>query len=153
MSFTRFRYDNAREEKRQQESSDPGRWVLNVPGNGDEPAFIEDPHIRLQSWGANLAGNSLAIEDDLRGMTRNLNRDNIDKDYKTHSTPHMQSVYTSNDKLTVGQTRATHPAWMVRTAQPPRWEVPLSDPQNHTEMLFLNNIGSRMGEKDAYGSK
>jgi hypothetical protein len=152
MSFTRFRYDKAREEKYQQQSSDPGRWVLNVPGNGDTPAFMEDPHIRLQRWGGNLAQNPLAIEDDLRGMTRNLNRDNVDKDYKSYAVPYRSNVmaYPANETLTVDQSRATHPAWMVRGVAKPRWEIPLEDPQAHTTIPFQHNVGTRMGDKDAY---
>jgi len=152
MSFTRIKYDKAREEKYQQQSSDPGRWVLNVPGNGDTPAFMEDPHIRLTHWGGNLAQNPLAIEDDLRGMTRNLNRDNIDKDYQSHATPYRSNIaaYPANETLTVNQSRATHPAWMTRGVQKSRWDTPLEDPQAHTVIPFTHNVGSRMGDKDSF---
>ena len=127
---------------------------MNVPGNGDTPAFMEDPYIRLQHWGGNLAHNPLAIEDDLRGMTRNLNRDSVGKDYQTHATPYKSNItaYPANETLTVDQSRATHPVWMTRGVDKPRWEIPKEDPQAHTAIPFQHNVGSRMGDKDSFDS-
>ena len=59
MSFTRFHDDPCRINKQLQESTDPGRYMLNVPGNGDKPYYIEDPYIRIQGWGANLRTNTI----------------------------------------------------------------------------------------------
>ena len=58
MAFTRFKYDEGRTKKELQQSTDSGRWVLNVPGNGDTPCYMEDPHIIPQKWGANLRTNT-----------------------------------------------------------------------------------------------
>ena len=57
MAFTRFNDDPCRIMKQLQESTDQGRYILNVPGNGDKPCYIDDPYIRLQGWGANLMIN------------------------------------------------------------------------------------------------
>ena len=51
MAFTRFHDDEARVEKQLQESTGPGRYMLNVPGNGTHPCFMEDPFVRLDKWG------------------------------------------------------------------------------------------------------
>jgi hypothetical protein len=80
MAFTRFKYDEARTKKELQQSTDPGRWVMNVPGNGDTPYYIEDPHIRIQNWGANMRTNAINLESDLLGVNRKLNRDCTIKD-------------------------------------------------------------------------
>ena len=37
MAFTRFNYDDCRTKKQLQQQTDPGRWILNVPGNGANP--------------------------------------------------------------------------------------------------------------------
>jgi len=157
MSFTRFRYDDAREEKRLQESTDPGRWVVNVPGNGptpETPDFMEDPHIRLTHWAGNLASNPLAVEDDLRGMTRRLNRDEPEYTYKSHATARTRApTAAANRTLTTDQSRATDPAWMVRDIDTTRWEILMKDPQAHTQIPFSHNVGSRMGEKDMYSTQ
>ena len=75
MAFTRFHDDPARVKKQLQESTDPGRWMVNVPGNGTHPGFSEDPYCRLQKWGGNLRTNVVDLQSDLMGLTRNLNRD------------------------------------------------------------------------------
>ncbi len=51
MAFTRFNDDRCRVEKQLQESTDPGRYMLDVPGNGTRPCFMEDPFSRLDRWG------------------------------------------------------------------------------------------------------
>ena len=68
MAFTRFKYDYCRTVKEQQQATDPGRWRLDVPGNGSSPCYIEDPHIRVQKWGANLRTNTIDLESDLLGV-------------------------------------------------------------------------------------
>ena len=40
MACTRFNYDPCRTKKSLQQSTDPGRWILNVPGNGDKPYYM-----------------------------------------------------------------------------------------------------------------
>jgi hypothetical protein len=70
MAFTRFKYDDCRTKKALQQTTDPGRWILNVPGNGDKPCYMEDPQIIPQKWGANLRTNTINLESDLRGQTR-----------------------------------------------------------------------------------
>ena len=48
MAFTRFHDDPCRIEKQLQETTGIGRYMLNVPGNGDKPMFMDDPFIRMQ---------------------------------------------------------------------------------------------------------
>ena len=47
------------------QSTGTGRYMLNVPGNGSKPCFMEDPFCRLQKWGANLQTNSINLESDV----------------------------------------------------------------------------------------
>ena len=75
MSFTRFHDDPQRIKKYLQESTDQGRYMLDVPGNGPNPCFMEDPFIRLQKWGANLHSNTVNIESALIGVGDKLTRD------------------------------------------------------------------------------
>ena len=94
MSFTRFNYDDCRTEKLLQESTGPGRYILNTPGWGDKPTFYNDPQIRMQKWGANLRhvpdGNAIDIHSDLIGITRKLS-----KDCKGSKYPNKAIVITS----------------------------------------------------------
>ena len=77
MSFTRFHDDPARVKKQLEESTYQGRYFLNKPGAGVDLPFFEDPHLRLQGWGANLHNNTVNLESDLYGLSRTLNRDQI----------------------------------------------------------------------------
>ena len=40
MANTRFNYDDCRTMKRLQQQTDPGRWILNVSGNGADHCYI-----------------------------------------------------------------------------------------------------------------
>jgi len=59
MSFTRFNDDPCRIKKQLQESTGTGRYMLNKPGWGANPCFMDDPYIRMEQWGANLQTNSI----------------------------------------------------------------------------------------------
>ena len=72
MSFTRFNYDESRTKKQIQQSTDPGRWIMNVPGNGSDPAYMEDPFIRIQKWGANLTTNTITINNNINNINNKI---------------------------------------------------------------------------------
>ena len=151
MSNTRFFYDPSRTTKSLQQSTDPGRYILNVPGNGERPSYIEDPHIRIQKWGANIRTNSVNLESDLRGMSRQLGRDCLGKDnYETNVVMSDPISYPSTAKLTTEQSRAIMPAWTARDLEQVDWYTLPLDPQENTCIPFLNNLDTRMLEKDHF---
>jgi len=78
MSFTRFHDDPHRIKKQLQQSTDVGRYCLNVPGPGDKPLYYEDPYIRPQLWAGNIMTNTVDIEAELFGLSRKLNRDSVE---------------------------------------------------------------------------
>ena len=85
--FARFNYDKERTIKQLEESTGPGIYVMNVPGNGISPYYIADPQMRLEKWGANLKSNSMSIDNQLRGLNRKLNRDSIKENYHLKDEP------------------------------------------------------------------
>ena len=130
MSFTRFHDDPYRIEKQLQQSTDIGRYMLNVPGNGSNPHFIDDPHIRLEKWGANISKNVINLESDLRGLTRSMNRDTNDKNnYDLHKTIKHDVQYPKHTKDITEQPRATHPAWTARDLEQVNWQILHLDPR------------------------
>jgi hypothetical protein len=154
MAFTRFHDDPCRIKKRLQESTDQGRYILNVPGNGDKPFYIEDPHIRLQHWGANLMKNNLDIENDLRGLTRGLNRDCMYvNNYEVNKAKTNQNNYPNIKATITDQSRITHPAWLSRDLEQVNWYILPLDPQENTCFPFQNNLSTRILEKDHYLKK
>lgn len=150
MAFTRFNDDICRIKKKLQESTDQGRYMLNVPGNGDKPLYINDPYIRLQQWGGNLIENSFEIENDLRGMTRNINKDHIVKNnYKTYQPKINNIIYPTAGNIT-DQTRSTHPSWLYRDLEQTNWKILHFNPQNNVYLPFQNNLNTRIIEKDLF---
>lgn len=151
MAFTRFHDDPCRIKKKLQESTDQGRYMLNVPGNGDKPLYIDDPHIRLQQWGGNLMTNNINIENDLRGLTRNLNRDCINENNYIHHKINTNSInYPIHSKTITDQSRATNPAWLYKDLEQVNWYILPLDPQENTCFPFQNNLNTRILEKDHY---
>lgn len=154
MAFTRFHDDPCRIQKQLQESTWAGRYMLNVPGNGTTPYYIEDPHIRLQKWGANLTTNTINVESDLRGLTRSINKDCLRKDnYEDHKVQFSKVNYPQLKSSVSDETRATHPAWMYRDLEQANWHYLPLNPQENTCMPFNNNLNTRILEKDYYVAK
>lgn len=154
MAFTRFKYDECRVKKQLQQSTGPGRWIMNVPGNGSHPDYMADPFIRLQKWGANLRTNVINLESDLMGVNRTINKDCLGKDnYKNFNVPNEPIQYPTNINLTTGQSRATHPAWWYRDKEQVDWYYPPLNPQENTCLPFMNNLNTRILEKDYFTPK
>jgi hypothetical protein len=152
MSLTNIRNDRNRLEKEMQIMSEEGRYMLNVPGPGNRTGFEEDPHIRLQKWGANLHTNAINVESDLIGMSRPLMKDCLfENNYAMHSASSRELNYKNNNPY-VEQSRSTAPAWIFRELQNNRWNYLPLDPQANIEKPFYNNISTRIIEKDNYDS-
>lgn len=155
MSFTRFRDDPDRIKKQLQQSTDVGRYTLNVPGPGDKPLYMEDPYIRAQMWAGNIMSNSVDVETELFGLSRRLNRDSADNFHRDE----RASVASRTNQIiqcpvrggsAVEQTRATHPAWMLRDVEVDNWKMLHFDPQENVFLPFMNNLNTRIIEKDRF---
>jgi hypothetical protein len=146
MAFTRTNNDEARTIKRLQQSTDVGRWILNVPGNGIDMPLMEDPHIRIQKWGANLHTNAINLESNLQGRHAILGPDLIQ--------PRIASSaihYPKSRDLTTDQSRATLPAFTFRESTRNNPHILLSNPQDHVYNKVP--INTRIVAKSEYESK
>ena len=153
MSFTRFHDDPCRINKQLQESTDPGRYMLNVPGNGDKPYYIEDPYIRIQGWGANLRTNTTNLESNLIGLNQPLSRDCLQNNYLKTAVNSSPISYPSCCPSFVEQSRVTHPAWTYRDLEQTNWYYPQLNPQENVCFPFQNNLSTRILEKNNYVAK
>ena len=149
MSFTRFHDDPCRIQKQLQESTGPGRYMINVPGNGLKPCFMADPYMRMQKWGANLMTESIDLESRLRGMDRNLDKDCTQYDNKPIKSKRVSYLLASRlqIKLVLPTLRGPHVTYLRLTGI-----LPLN-PQENTCMPFQNNLSTRILEKDSFVPK
>ena len=151
MAFTRFHDDPCRIQKQLQQSTGPGRWILNVPGNGDKPYYMSDPQIRIQGWGGNLMTNSTNLESELLGVNRKLNRgDCLGNTYQKYNVPTQSIQYPTSTGLYTEESRTIMPAWMIRDAEQVDWYTLPLNPQENTCMPFQNNVSTRILEKDYF---
>ena len=148
MAFTRFKDDPDRVNKYLQESTSIGKYHLNTPGNGLNNPYIDDTHIILQKWGANLQSNSLLVENELRNLNRPLTRDL--NEYKPINTKMYQYPVKN---FNIDESRSTLPAWIFRDNdnKQKRFENPLK--KQVVNIPFQNNLQTRILEKDYYTSK
>ena len=153
MAFTRFRDDPCRINKQLQESTGTGRYMLNVPGNGSKPLYMEDPHIRMQKWGANLMTNTVNLESDLFGLSRNSNRDDIEKNNYRLNAVKTNPVTYATMNVSTDQSRATHPAWEYRDLEQTNYSILPLNPQENVCFPFQNNLNTRILEKDIFVAK
>jgi hypothetical protein len=149
MSFTRFHDDPCRVKKQLQEMTGPGRYIINKPGWGDTPCYMEDPYMRMQQWGGNLRTNTTNLESDLMGLTRRLTKDCDENNYEKEAVKSTPISYPTCTSVT-GQSRVTDPAWWYRDLeQNHRYILPL-DPQENICKPFQNNLNTRILEKDNF---
>jgi hypothetical protein len=146
--FTRFHDDEARIQQQMRIQTFAGRYAIGVPGPGIDLPFQEDAQLRLQKWGANLRTETVNVESDLIGLTRNLTRDA--QPYTTTAVTSTMPNYASSEAAHVEESRASVPAWQFREAEQPRWETPWINPQAHLEKSFPDNLPTRMLEKDYF---
>lgn len=145
MAFTRFHDDPARIEKQLQESTGSCRYILNTPGTGTSPHFMDDPFIRMERWGGNLRTNFVDIQSDLRGLTRSLRRDT--QTFDSHKAPSERKEYPYQNPYT-DQSRATHPAWITKDLENIRWDLPREDPLANIDVPFTTNRSTRLEQKE-----
>jgi len=149
MSFSRFYDDPCRIKKQNQESTGPGRYMLNKPGWGDKPCFMDDTYIRMQEWGANLRTDSINLESDLMGLSRTLTKDCESNNYKTAEVKSQKISYPTCNPFTE-QSRVTNPAWWYRDLEQVDWYILPLNPQENTCIPFQNNLNTRILEKDYF---
>ena len=148
MTSTRINNDRARTENRLESSTNPGRYMLDVPGNGPTPSYVEDPYVRLQLWGANRMTNVCDVESQLFGITQPLGKCNGVKPIE--DTTRIAYPVASRSFCTE-QPRATQPAWTVRDIEMfLDKDVLVFDPQENCALAFQNNISTRILEKDYF---
>ena len=153
MAFTRAFDDKERINMFLDQDLNQSKYMLNVPGNGTKPSFIEDPHIRLQKFGGNISNNFINVNSGLKGIGRQLDTDCIMKNNKNEqliNNNYSEMSFPVISSTITNESRTIIPAWQLRDVEQNNWNYLHSNPQNHTETMFENNVSSRILEKDSY---
>jgi len=150
MSFTRFSSDPARIKKSLDQTTFTSRYMLDKPGPGLQIGFMEDPQIRMQTWGANLCENYVNLESDMLGLTRKYNRDLVDVNDHTKHAVFAPPMAWGTHQPFVDESRASCPAFLFRSFENNRWENPMLNPQHGLVKGFNENIQTRILEKDNF---
>ena len=146
---TSFYDDPARVSKRLQESSEAANYYMNIPGPGSQMPFLQDPQIRLQKWSANLMQDTVNLESDLLGLTRQSRNGDIEE-YTKHRVP-QHRVYYPSKKPFVEESRTVAPAWMSREVDVSNraWSFPILNPLHTLEPPFARNLETRILDRDS----
>lgn len=144
--FTRFHDDQDRIQQQLRVQTYAGRYAIGTPDLGVVAPFDEDPHLRLQGWGANVRTQTVNLESDLLGLTRSVTRDAVT--YQSAAVKTSLPTYGTSEQPRVEESRAAVPAWLFRDAEQSRWEMPWTNPQAHLEKSFPDNLSTRLLEQD-----
>ena len=151
MAETRFNSDPCRLAKHLQQQTDGGRYMLNTPGPGETPCFIEDPQIILQKWGANTRTNTVNLESELFNVNRPISRDCFHKDeYTRFEFTSKQIQYPNCSQGITDQSRTTNPAWLYRDLEQNNFDYLHLNPQENICLPFISNVNTRIIEKDNF---
>jgi len=151
MAFTRFHDDPVRIMKSLEQSTFAGRYMLDTPGPGLNMPYMEDPQIRIHTWGANMWTNSTNLESELRGLGRPLTHN--PKTYEDAKIHQGRPIAYPVSNIHVEDSRYSHPVCMYRDIEIPRWETPILDPQANLERPTNHNISTRILTKDHFVPK
>jgi hypothetical protein len=156
MASTRFHDEPCRINIQNQQSTGPGRYLLNTPGNGDKPHYMADPQIICQKWAGNLWTNATDIQSNLLGLNQRMGKDCLGKEKMNEYFSNVNSLpiqYPTSNDLTTEQSRAIMPSWTVRDLPQVHFSYLPLNPQENTRMPFPNYLSTRILEKDAFDNK
>lgn len=152
MALTSIRNEPCRIKKELQQMTDIGRYQIAKPGPGANVGFVEDPHIRLQGWGANLRTNTINTESDLMGLTRSLTRDCVPLNEYEKMKIQNESLNYGTITASTEESRAVNPAWTLLDQENNRWNYLHHNPQKHLNKMPIQYGGesSRISYKNSY---
>ena len=154
MASTRISNDKVRIYKEVQQSTDVGKHILNVPGNGLDVPFIEDPQVRMQLWGANRVNDVITVENSLMNIDRPLMRGCHDCKKSYYTNPDLSRMNYSQESFGVTDTSIIDPAWNLRDKEDNRaFGYPEEANDAHLFSTFHQNLGTRTFEKDLYNQR
>jgi hypothetical protein len=151
-AMTRYRHDIGKMTENNEISTGPGRYMLGVPNRYGNAAFVAEPTLLNQRWGAShdMSSTKTDVESDLTNRGRPHTRAvcgqyNPGDDANTHALTAMPEVTWPRN-----WERLTDPASTLRGTGWNRWEWLCQNPQENTMVPFEYGVESRLAAKDGY---
>lgn len=152
-SMTRYRHDLCKMIENNEISTGPGRYVLGVPNAYGNAAYIPNPTILNQKWGAahDMSSTKTDVESDLRNLAR-----------PTARTVCGQYQPDQGQRTLTAMPEADFPRTYERLVDPPctmrgtgvnRWEWLCQNPQENVMIPFEWGVNSTLAQKDGYYAK
>jgi hypothetical protein len=150
-AMTRYRYDIGKMVENNEISTGPGRWALGVPNHYGNAAFVPDPTIRMQRWGAShdMTSTKTDTESDLRNLARPTTRSACGQ-YSPEQGAARAARLTPMPETAFPRTyeRLVDPPCTLRGSGWNRWEWLCENPQERVMMPFEWAVDSRHAAKD-----
>ena len=103
--------------------------------------------------GGNLSNNPVSLESDLRGLTRKLTRDHVEKIHAKKNKIYNEVMsYPTNKDRHINPEQSLHPVWTFRDKQQMRYDILFLNPQENVCIPFQNNLNTKLLEKDYFTS-
>jgi hypothetical protein len=148
---TRYRHDLSKMVENNEISTGPGRYALGVPNAYGNAAFVPDPTIRMQKWGAShiMSSTKTDVESDLRNMGRPSTRVRCGQ-YTPTQGEAMANQLTPMPEADFPQTfaRLVDPPCTLRSTGWNRWEWLCRNPQDRVLIPFDYMVNNRLLAKD-----
>lgn len=148
-AMTRYRHDAAKMIENNEIATGPGRYMLEAPFRYGNAAFIAEPTVLNQKWGAahDMNSTKTAVESDLTNRGRPSARTLCGQWQPTapnQLTPMPEVNWPRNWE------RLTDPASTLRGTGWNRWEWLCQNPQENVMIPFEHGVESRLAAKDGY---
>jgi hypothetical protein len=153
-SMTRYKHDVAKMVENNEISTGLGRWALGAPNVYGNAAFVPNPTIRQQKWGAShdMSSTKTDVESDLLGLGRPSVR-TVCGQFQAGTD--AARILTPMPEVSFPRTyeRLVDPPCTLRASGWNRWEWLGQDPQENVMMPFEHGVDSRYATRDAYLKK
>jgi hypothetical protein len=155
-AMTRYKYDVAKMTELNEIATSPGRYALGVPNAYGNAAYVANPTIRMQKWGAShdMSSTKTDVESDLRNLARPVTR-TVCGQYQPEEGMARAARLTPMPEADFPRTyeRLVDPACNVKGVGVNRWQWLCQDPQENVLLPFEHGINTQLASRDGYLSK
>jgi hypothetical protein len=152
-AMTRYKYDIAKTVELNEIATGPGRYVLGVPNAYGNAAYIPEPTIRMQKWGAShdMSSTKTDVESDLRNLARPVTRTTCGQ-YQPEQGLARAARLTPMPEASFPRTyeRLVDPACNVKGVAVNRWSWLCQNPQENVLMPFEHGVNTQLAARDGY---